>query len=409
MATKAPIVMISSYPPRLCGIGTFCEEARHFIQKHNPDREVLVISHTDGSGDGVFPIMDLSRRDWWKPVAAKVHELKPYAVHIEHEYGLYEYHDERGQGDGNEGLLDLLDAINDVPTIMEPHTVHGRLTEFEADFVFKMCHRADVVLFKCHYQKWRLDWNFAGRGWQTPRNIMVIPHGAMPDMASTLAEVVQLRKDLGLDKVKLSKHIVGLIGWIQSNKRWDILTGMWEEIAGEIKDRTGQDWDLLAAGAMRDPNHKEDYEKYKAEVQLLEKKGLAHYYEFIPRGEAYYKMMGVCDFIVLPSTDETQSGTLARIISLNKPYVTTAPMEGLTAQTIESGGGMLFTNREMLKQQVIELACNENLRMDLGTRLKDYLENVVSWDVVAGQYNEAYDLACTAKKNAQPVVLPMEW
>ncbi len=27
-----PIVMISSYPPRLCGIGTFCEEAREFIQ-----------------------------------------------------------------------------------------------------------------------------------------------------------------------------------------------------------------------------------------------------------------------------------------------------------------------------------------------------------------------------------------
>jgi len=49
-------------------------------------------------------------------------------------------------------------------------------------------------------------------------------------------------------------------------------------------------------------------------------------------------MMGVCDFIVLPSTDETQSGTLARIIALNKPHITTAPMEGLTAQTLESGG-----------------------------------------------------------------------
>ena len=54
----APIVMISSYPPRLCGIGTFCEEAREFIQKANPDREVLVISHTDGQGRDVFPLID---------------------------------------------------------------------------------------------------------------------------------------------------------------------------------------------------------------------------------------------------------------------------------------------------------------------------------------------------------------
>ncbi len=60
--------------------------------------------------------------------------------------------------------------------------------------------------------------------------------------------------------------------------------------------------------------------------------------------------MAVCDFIVLPSTDETQSGTLARIIALNKPFVTTAPMEGLTTQTLESEGGLLFTTKEMLRR-----------------------------------------------------------
>jgi 1,2-diacylglycerol 3-alpha-glucosyltransferase len=405
-----PIVMLSSYPPRLCGIATFCEEAREFIQKHNPDRQVLVISHTDGSGDGVIPIMDNTKRNWWKPVAEEIHNLKPYAVHIQHEYGLYEYLDERGHGDCQDGLLSLMDAINDVPTIIEPHTIHGRLTDHEADFIFKMSRRIDVVLFKCHYQKWRLDWNFAGRGWETPRNIMVVPHGARSDKRYSLAEVVELREELGLSHLpKLSTHLVGLIGWIQSNKRWDILTGMWEEIAEEIERRTGEQWDLLAAGTMRDPNHKDDYERYKEEVQFLARKGLAHYYEFVPRGDIYYKMMALCDFIVLPSTDETQSGTLARIIALNKPYITTAPMEGLTAQTIESGGGMLFTNKDLLKRQVIELACNEGLRMEYGERLKHYLENVVSWDVVAKQYNEAYELAREAKKTGKPVTLAKEW
>ena len=87
----SPIVMISSYPPRLCGIATFCEEAREFIKKRHAERDVLVISHTDGAGDGVFPIIDMSQRDWWRPVAAKIRQLQPYAVHIEHEYGLYDY------------------------------------------------------------------------------------------------------------------------------------------------------------------------------------------------------------------------------------------------------------------------------------------------------------------------------
>jgi glycosyltransferase involved in cell wall biosynthesis len=401
--------MISSYPPRLCGIGTFCEEAREFIQNANADREVLVISHTDGAGEGVFPLIDMTRSDWWKPVAREIERLDPYVVHIEHEYGLYEYHDSRGIGDGNEGFLNLLEAIGDFPTVVEPHTIHGRLRDYEADFVYKLCQRSHVVLFKCHYQKWRLDWTFQGRGWATPRNVMVVPHGARSDKRWGLHEIPALRRQFGLDEIGLADHVVGMIGWIQSNKRWDILLSMWEEIHDEIKQRTGKEWDLLAAGAMRDPGHRDDYEEWKTEVEILAKKGIAHYHEFIPRGDEYYMLMAVCDFIVLPSTDETQSGTLARIIALNKPYITTAPMEGLTAQTLESEGGLLFTTKEMLRRKVIKLAVDENLRMELGENLKRYLDEVVSWELVAGQYNEAYKLAREACRSGKPVVLEAEF
>jgi glycosyltransferase involved in cell wall biosynthesis len=239
---------------------------------------------------------------------------------------------------------------------------------------------------------------------------MVIPHGARPDKRYGIEEIPRLRRELGLDRrPNIANHLVGLIGWIQSNKRWDILLSMWEEIAKEIKEKTGEDWDLLAAGTMRDPHHRKDYLEWRSEVQLLEKKGLAHYYEFTPRGDVYYKMMAICDFIVLPTTDETQSGTLARIIALNKPYITTAPMEGLTAQTIESEGGLLFTNKKMLKEKVIELACNEELRLKLGEKLKKYLDEVVSWEIVAKQYKDAYRLANEAKKLKKKVELPLEF
>jgi len=405
-----PIVMVSSWPPRLCGIATFAEEAREFIRKHNPGRDVLVISHADGAGDGVFPLIDMSRPDWWKPVVRKIEALDPYAVHIEHEYGLYEYHDDRGKGDGNVGFLSLLGAISGYPVIVEPHTIHGRMTEFEANFVYQMCQRTDVVLFKCDYQKWRLDWTMRGFGWETPKNVMVIPHGARPDRRWSVQDIPMLRAELGLDKVTtLGPHLVGLVGWIQSNKRWDILISMWKEISREIKRKTGKEWDLLAAGAMRDPAHKDDYERYKSGVEMLEREGLAHYFEFVPRGDIYYKVMAVCDFIVLPSLDETQSGTLARIIALNKPYITSAPMEGLTSQTLESDGGLLFTTKQMLKEKTIRLACSEKLRMRMGDNLKRYLDEVVSWDVVAGQYNEAYALANEAKKTGEKPELPMEF
>jgi glycosyltransferase involved in cell wall biosynthesis len=404
-----PIVMISSYPPRLCRVASFCEEARDALRRAHPDRDVLVISHTDGAGEGVFGLIDTARPDWWRPVAEKVHKLRPFVVHAQHEYGLYQYFDERGIPDGNEGFLKLLEALGDVPLVVEPHTVHGRLTDFEADFLFKLCRRADVVLFKHHYQQWRLDWTFTARGWPTPTNVMIVPHGARSDKRYSIAEVPQLRRELGLDKLPhLSDHLVGLIGWAQPHKRWDILTSMWEEIADAILRSSGQKWDLLAAAAPADMQRQPEYEHFKGQVQLLEQKGLAHYYEFVPHGDLFYKMMAVCDFVVLPGTDETQSGTLAKIIALNKPYIAIAPMEGLTSQTLESEGGLLFTSKDQLRRHVIELACNEALRLKLGNNLRQYLDNVAAWQVVARQYDEAHRLAREAKRTGKHVELPTE-
>jgi glycosyltransferase involved in cell wall biosynthesis len=403
-----PIVMISSWPPRKCGIGTFAEEAMEFLRKREPDRPAYVISHTDGQGENVFPIVNMSRADWYEPVAAKVAELDPYVVHIQHEYGLYDYVDAEGTSDRNAGFLELLERLRSFPTVVEPHTVHGRMKDREERFIRAIAARCNVLLFKCHYQKWRLDWTFSTEGWERPRNIMIVPHGARPDRRFAIEEVEELKKELGMGDLQ-GKHIIGLVGWIQSNKRWDIVTDMWDELHREIQAETGQEWVLLGAGDIRDPDHQRDYERYVHGVRLLEEKGIGHFYRFTPRGDVYYKVMGVCDFIVLPTVDETQSGTLARIIALNKPYITSAPLEGLTAQTLESGGGLLFTNKDMLREHIIRLATDEGLRWELGFRLYRYLMNVVSWEVIAGRYYEAYEAANAEVHEGVRIDIPPEF
>lgn len=215
-----PIVLISSYYPRLCGIATFCEEAREFIQKANPKRDVLVISHTDETGEGVYPIIDISNRFWWKAEAKKIKELSPYVVHIEHEYGLYEYIDNRNIGDRNQGFIEFLGSINEFPIVVEMHTVHSRLKEFEENFIYQVCKEADVVLFKCDYQKWRLNWTFVQRGWEMPKNIMIIPHGVREDRNWSNNDIPKLKQELGLNKIEyISNNLIELVGWIQSNKR----------------------------------------------------------------------------------------------------------------------------------------------------------------------------------------------
>ena len=408
MTQKKPVIMIGSWPPRKCGIATFGEEALEFVEKHISDRPTYIISHTDGRGDNVFPLIDMDREDWYVPVAEKVHELDPYVVHLQHEYGLYDYVDENGESDRNRGFLRLLEELEDVPTVVEPHTIHGRMKDHEEEFVHEMTPRVNVVFFKCRYQKWRLGWNFSGRGWETPRNIMIIPHGARPDRRYAIEDVPELKEELELDHLR-DKHVIGLVGWIQRNKRWDIVTDMWEGMCDEIQEETGQEWVLLAAGDLRDPHDIGAYAEYLGGVKVLEEKGLADFYKFTPRGAVYYKVMAICDFVLLPSLDETQSGTLARIIALNKPFVTTAPLEGLTAQTLESEGGLLFTNKDMLREKIVRLACDEGLRWQLGHNLYEYLMSVASWDVVAGQYLQAYEMANAEVHEGVPVDIPPEF
>jgi glycosyltransferase involved in cell wall biosynthesis len=63
----------------------------------------------------------------------------------------------------------------------------------------------------------------------------------------------------------------------------------------------------------------------------------------------------------------------------------------------------------MLKAKVIRMASNEQLRLTLGENLKRYLDEVVSWEVVAEQYFQAYELARESKRSGQPVVLDSEF
>jgi len=402
-----PLVVISSYPPRPCGIAIFVEEALEFIHNDMPARPVHIICHADGEGENTHPIIDPSKKNWYEPVAELVKELDPYVVHIQHEYGLYE-HVENGRGDDNEGFIRLLDLIHEYPTVVEPHTVHGRLKEHEEVFIRKLLDRATVVILKCDYQKWRLSWTFREGDWKLPHNITVIPHGTRADRRYGDHEIDDIKDELGLSEFK-GRRIAGLVGWIQSNKRWDIVLDCWEEIEQTIFGRTAENWLLFAAGDMRDPHDRPDFEKYRTMIDALARKGAAKFLRFSPRGDIYYKVMAICDFVILPSMDETQSGTLARIIALNKPYVTTAPLEGLTSQTLESEGGLLFTNKESLKRKVIRLACDEGLRRELGESLKWYLENRVSWDVVVPQYLQVYEDARLAKATGKPVDYPLEF
>ena len=292
--------------------------------------------------------------------------------------------------------------------MVEAHHVHGRLTGQEEEFLNRVARLCTILLLKCDYQKWRLEWAFAQTGRPVPHNIAVVPPGARPDRHYSPRDVDSIKDELGLSDLR-GKRLMGLIGWMHGNKRWDIVTNIWAEVQETINMQTGEEWLLFAAGDAHQRLNIGDFGHLISEIISLEHRGLARFYQFEPHGEMYYKVMALCDFLVLPTLEETQSSTLSRIIALNKPYVTTAPLEGLTAQTVESEGGLLFTNRETLRRAILRLATQEELRWRLGEKLQSYLIHKVSWNVVAKQVLNAYSLARTSRDSGLPIRFPMEF
>ncbi len=386
---QQPLVVVSSYPPRKCGIATFTEEALEFVRAHLPERPIHIVSHLDGRGPQAHPILNQEDPNWPETVSAYIQALHPYVVHLEHEYGLYAYRDPvTGAHDNNERFIQLLARLRaaGIPTVVEAHTVHGRYTEAEERFLRQLVATCTTLILKCDYQRWRMEWNFHER----PENVIVIPHGARPDKLSLDPE--DCKRRLGLHEL-VGKPVLGLIGWIQTNKRWDLILDRWEDLRRDVLEQTGQEWMLLCAGNMRDPNDTAFFQMCRAKAQELERRGMARYVEFDPRGDLYYEIMACFDAVALPSLDETQSGTLARIFALGKPYITSAPLEGLTSQTVESEAGLLFSTDATLRRGLLRLMTNAHLRAELSANARDYLAQVVNWNVVAERYLDAYAMA----------------
>lgn len=409
---EKPLVIVTALPPHPARVSVLARDAIEFIHAQFPERELVVITFADHDGGdlgeaSVVRSIDVSSAGWAKRLAEQILSFDPYLVHLHHERGLYVGPDE-GETEGDAHFLDILGGLGDVATVVEAHSVRGRLREDEEAFLANMAAGCTILVLKCDYQKWRLEWAFSQSNRDMPHNITVIPQGARPDRHYSPQLIDGIKDELGLSDLK-GKRLAGLVGWIQENKRWDIVTNLWPEIHHSICMQTGEEWLLFAAGDINDPLSRQDFEHYVDQIRALEKIGQARFYQFSPEGELYYKVLALCDFLILPTLDSTQSGTLARIVALNKPYVTTAPLEGLTAMTVESEGGLLFTNRETLRRAIMRLATQENLRWHLGEKLKNYLDRKVNWNIVAKQYLSSYRLARYSKDSGVPIRFPREF
>lgn len=265
------IVLLSTYPPRRCGLATFAADLRAALAASAPRWRVDVCAiDRDGLAYGpeVTSVLDQDDPDGYRPAARAVAASGADLVVIQHEFGIF------GGPDGGY-LLDFTDELTalGVPYVVTLHTVLAAPAAGQAGVLASLCRRAaQVTVFTGTARA------VATRsGAVDPDRVSVVPHGVpselgravdpaavRPAVAQALAEVAGYR-------------VLSTFGLLRSGKGLETVIAAMPEVVSRHPDVR-----YLVAGATHPEVIRASGESYRTGlVRLAHDLGVAEQVRFL--------------------------------------------------------------------------------------------------------------------------------
>ena len=372
------IAWISSWPPRPCGIATYSMELVEALRASGS--EVHIVCHTDGGSPGerqVYPVIDTGQVGWDERLYSVVGKINPDVVHIQHEYGLYQTHNDHAAG-----LFRPLfrwKVEEKYVCVVTYHSVCRNLSDPIAWYMDLMQRLVDAGIVHELYQWAYLPGNIG----RAVDNVYVIPHGTKVDITFSKGDA---KRSLGLS----GKKVIGMIGWFTSTKGFHRVIEMWDKLTQELDPDTV----LVVAGEARrdDPLQKEYRQKLLSLAERCrEQKGIRLLLKSFSTQE-YDRVLASFDVMVMPYSFASQSGNLAHALALGVPIIATG-LEGLKAEVEASGAGITVTpdSDEELARAMVTLINNDALRENYAQKATTYAREKISWPIVAGKHIRLYE------------------
>ena len=174
--------IVSTYPPRVCGIGTFAADLRETLLDVAgvDDVAVVPIVNEPSRPQGAGPISMIGQavRGDYVRAARTLGRLNVDAVLLQHEYGIF------GGRDG-EYVLSFAEELAE-PLVVTLHTVLSRPTPHQLEVLTELCAEAELVIVMTDTAQRLL----VECGACAEDKIRVVPHGA----PSRLTERAGLRQ-----------------------------------------------------------------------------------------------------------------------------------------------------------------------------------------------------------------------
>ena len=353
MGIENEILVVSSYPPRVCGIATYSQDLITALNnKFGKSFSIIVCALENEFEKFSYPdevkyILDTSVPSEYKKQANKINRNKKIKVVLfQHEFGFYEGKEE--------AFLQFLNII-DKPEIVVFHTVIPHPDEVLRNLVINMAKAVDSIVVMTQNAAKILVSEYGTEG----EKITVIPHGT---------HLVQhLGKNFLKEKYRLhGKKVLSTFGLLSSGKSIETTLDALPEII-----KTNPEVVFLIIGKTHPMVIKWEGEKYR---NMLEDKvaelNLSHHVRFINNFLALpdlLELLQLTDIYLFTSNNPNQavSGTFVYAMSCACPIISTPIPHAIEVLTKETGIIFNFRDSAQLAKEAVRLLGDEPLRKNI--------------------------------------------
>jgi glycosyltransferase involved in cell wall biosynthesis len=348
------IAIVSTYPPRPCGLATFTTDLRHALLEADSSSEVVVASVLDdepaGRGPEVIVTLRQHERGDYAAAAEALNAAGVDVVLIQHEYGIY-------GGDSGEYLLDLVDALT-VPYVVTLHTMLLEPGPQRARLLRSVCRdAAQVTVFTAMAKDMLVHSGVAS--WD---RVTVLNHGAPAELQRRPADrgpmTPRHRHPGSLDELvpHAGRRVLSTFGLLSPNKGVEVALRALSGVVAEHPDLL-----YVVAGRTHPEVVRREGERYRQHLEeLITDLGLDDHVLFVDRylSDADIRsLLGRTEVFLTPyrSQDQVVSGVLTFAVVAGCPVVST-PYSYAT-ELLSSGAGCLvgFDDHEAMAAAVHRL------------------------------------------------------
>ena len=314
--------IVSTYPPRACGIGTFAADVRASLLGidgiDGVDRVVIVNEPSRPQRPGLVATITQAVRGDYVRAARILARSGADVVLLQHEYGIF------GGADG-EYVLSLAEELTQ-PLVLTLHTVLSQPSAHQAQVLTALCGQAERVIVMTETARRLLVEN----GACDAGKIRIVPHGAPPVLAERAAEFARKRSGAtGSTRptaygVPGERFLLSTFGLISEGKGLETVIEAMPTIIEQHPEAL-----YVIAGRTHPDIARREGERYRLKLQaLIFDLGLEHHVEFDDRFltiEEIAELLAATDVFVTPyrGREQVASGALTYAIAAGCGIVST--------------------------------------------------------------------------------------